>query len=224
MRWRRGIAPSRAAAGAALVLALGSAGAPAQTPHTHDHAFRGAEAWARYFDDPARDAWQKPHQVIQALALAPDAAVADIGAGTGYFAVRLAHVTPQGRVYAVDVEPDMVRYLAERAGRERLANLVAVQGTPDDPRLPAKVDRALLVNVYHHIGDRERYFRRLGAHLGPGAEVAIIDFTRASPMGPPARERIPPEQVIAEMQRAGYRLARTHDFLPNQFFLVFRAD
>ena len=207
-----------------VLVALGHSPAFAQTPHRHGHGFSGAEQWARHFDDPARDAWQRPHQVIQALALAPNAAVADIGAGTGYFAVRLAHMTPQGRVYAVDTEPDMVRYLAERAKREGLANLIAVAGTPRDPRLPEKVDRVLFVDVYHHIGDREPYFRALRERLKPGGEVAIIDFTRASPIGPPVSARVTPEQVRDEMQRAGYALVRSPDFLPNQFFLVFRAQ
>ena len=93
----------------ALGFAL-SPGGPvaAQTPHTHQHSFGDADKWAKVFDDPERDAWQKPHEVIQALALKPDAVVADIGAGTGYFSVRLAHMVPQGRVYGVDTEPDMV--------------------------------------------------------------------------------------------------------------------
>jgi len=211
-------------AACALLLHFGSTPGFAQTPHTHDHAFSGAEQWARYFDDPARDAWQKPHEVIRALALAPDAVVADIGAGTGYFSVRLAHMVPQGRVYAVDTEPDMVKYLGERAKREKLANLLAVAGKPNDPGLPEKVDRVLMVDVYHHIGDRERYFQRLRDYLKPGGEVAIIDFTKSSPMGPPANDRVTPEQVTAELQRAGFRVAKMHDFLPNQFFLVFRAQ
>ena len=82
-----------------------TASAYAQQPHTHEHTFGDAAKWSKVFDDPKRDAWQKPHEVIQALALRPDAVVADIGAGTGYFAVRLAHMVPQGRVYAVDTEP-----------------------------------------------------------------------------------------------------------------------
>ena len=88
------------------------AGAAAQAPATHQHSFSGAEHWAPVFDDPNRDAWQKPHEVIQALALKPNAVLADIGSGTGYFAVRFARMLAQGRVYGVDVEPDMVKYLA----------------------------------------------------------------------------------------------------------------
>lgn len=201
---------------------LAAAAAGAQSPHTHQHHFRDAERWAQVFDDPARDAWQKPQEVIRALALAPDAAVADIGAGTGYFAARLARAVPRGRVLAVDIEADMVRYLAERAKREGLHNLVAVQGAPDDARLPGKVDLVLLVDTYHHIEAREGYFRRLRGSLAPGGRVAIIDFRLDSPIGPPRAVRIEAKQVVRELETAGYVLAEEHDFLPNQYFLVFR--
>jgi ubiquinone/menaquinone biosynthesis C-methylase UbiE len=206
-----------ACAALALLPLLGHA----QTPHTHDHGFAGAEHWSKVFDDPARDAWQKPHEVIQALKLPPTAVVADIGAGTGYFAVRLANMVPGGRVLAVDLEPDMVRYLDERARKSGLKNLVAVQGAADDPKLPERVDLALLVDVYHHIGARESYFAALKKRLKPDGRVAVIDFTKDSPIGPPPEARLAASQVIAEMTRAGYRLATEHRFLPNQYFLVF---
>jgi SAM-dependent methyltransferase len=207
----------------ALSAGVASVAAPAaaQSPHTHQHSFGNAAQWAHVFDDPKRDEWQKPHEVIQALALKPDAVIADIGSGTGYFAVRLANMVPQGRVYGVDVEPDMVRYLAERAKREQRANLISVAGTPADPRLPEKADLILMVDVYHHVDDRVRYFRNLRASLKPEGRVAIIDFRLDSPVGPPRAARIPPGQVTAELQSAGYRLASAHDFLPNQYFLVF---
>jgi predicted methyltransferase len=205
-----------------LFLSLLAAGiAAAQAPHTHRHSFGDAEKWAHVFDDPERDAWQKPHEVIRALALKPDAAVADLGAGTGYFAARLANMLPKGTVYAVDIEPGMVKYLGERAQREKLANLKPVSGTPGDPRLPAKVDLVLLVDVYHHIEARERYFRALAASLKPGGRVAVIDFRLDSPSGPPKSARIAPERVKAELASAGYALAEEHGFLPRQYFLVF---
>jgi SAM-dependent methyltransferase len=197
--------------------------ASAQSPHTHQHSFGDAEKWSHVFDDPERDAWQKPHAVIEALALKPDTAVADVGAGTGYFAARLANMLPKGIVYAVDLEPDMVRYLGERAKREGLANLKPVQAAAGDARLPEKVDLVLLVDVYHHIEARERYFRRLSASLRPGARVAVIDFRLDSPEGPPKAARIAPEQVKAELARAGYALAEEHGFLQRQYFLIFRA-
>lgn len=203
------------------VLAFFCLSAAAQSPHSHQHDFKDSAKWSHVFDDPKRDAWQKPHQVIQALALKPDAAVADIGAGTGYFAVRLANMVKAGRVYAVDAEPAMVKHLAGRAKKEHRPNLVAVAAAPADPKLPAPVDLALLVNVYHHIDGRPAYFRRLQASLKPGGRVAILDFTMDSPDGPPKEARLPPEKVVAEMKEAGYVLAKEHRFLPQQFFLEF---
>ena len=188
----------------------------AQTPPSNQHSFGDADKWAKVFDDPERDAWQKPHEVIQALALKPDAIVADIGAGTGYFSVRFAHMLPQGRVYGVDTEPGMVKHLADRAKREGLKNVTAVAGKPGDPRLPEKADLIVLVDVYHHIEDRERYFRQLQNSLKPGGRVAIIDFRLDSPVGPPKSARMEPDRVKVEMKRAGYALAQEHAFLPNQ--------
>lgn len=204
-----------------LALSLWAGGLAAQSPGTHQHGFGDAKKWSKVFDDPERDAWQKPHEVIQALALKPDAVVADIGAGTGYFSVRFARMLPQGRVYGVDIEPDMVKYLADRAKREGLTNVTAVAGKPGDPRLPGKADLVLLVDVYHHVENRERYFRDLLKSLKPGGRVAVIDFRMDSPVGPPKRARVAPEAVKSELKRAGYALAQEHAFLPNQYFLVF---
>ena len=209
------------------MLALGALAlamlALAQSPATHEHSFRDADKWAHVFDDPQRDAWQKPHEVIEALALKSDAKVADIGAGTGYFSARLANMLKQGRVYAVDIEPDMVEHLAERAKREGLENMIAVRGAPDAARVPARVDLALLVDVYHHISERPRYFRDLRKSLAPGGRVAIIDFRLDSPDGPPPAARISPDEVKAEMKKAGYVLIGEHVFLPRQYFLIFRG-
>jgi len=199
-----------------LLLAL-SAGAQAQ------HRFRDAEHWAAQFDDPARDAWQKPDEVIRALAPASDAVIADIGSGTGYFSVRLARAVPRGRVIGVDIEPDMVRYLGQRARRDGLENLSAQLGAADDPRLPEKADLVLLVDTYHHIAAREDYFRRLLGSLKPGARLAVIDFRPDSPYGPPPSARVPLAQVKRELGRAGFETLAEHDFLPYQYFLVMRA-
>src|SRR5689334_3737130 len=110
--------------------------------HDHDghqplgHRFEHADDWTAQFDDPKRDAWQKPDEVVAALALQPGMTVADIGAGTGYFEARLSKaVGDSGKVIAVDLEADMVRYLGERATREKLANVEARQSTTDDPKL-----------------------------------------------------------------------------------------
>jgi cyclopropane fatty-acyl-phospholipid synthase-like methyltransferase len=208
-------------AAALAILALVAVSVPAQTADHSRHSFSDAEHWSQIFDDPARDEWQKPDEVIRALKLAPEALVADIGAGTGYFAVRLARAVPKGRVYAADIEPDMVRHLAQRARHEGLANLTAVAAKPADPGIPA-VDVVLLVDVYHHVAERERYFRNLKKSLKPGGRLAIIDFTLDSPRGPSRQARIVPDAVKKELARAGYKLLEEYRFLPDQYFLVFR--
>jgi len=202
---------------APLILFFAAAAALGQAPHTHEHQFGEADKWAAVFDDPKRDEWQKPSEVIKALGLKPDAIVADIGAGTGYFSMRLARQLPKARIYAVDLEPEMVRHLASRARRDELANVVAVQAAMDDARLPEKVDLALFVDTYHH-------FSRLKGALAPGGRVAIVDFTMDSEVGPPPRARVSPEQVKRELAKAGYEIAAEHDFLPNQYFLIFKPN
>ena len=103
------------------------------------------------------------------------------GAGTGYFSVKIAKRVPEGKVFAADVEPDMVRYLGQRAGREHVSNLVPVQARGDAANLPEPVDLVLVVDTYHHIGRRIAYFSKLKSSLRPGARLAIIDFKADSP-------------------------------------------
>lgn len=185
------------------------------------HSFDDAESWAARFDDPARDSWQKPDDVIKALALPPDAVVADLGAATGYFAVRFAKAVPKGHVYGVDIESAMVDYLKKRAEKEGLANLTAVLAAPDDAKLPAPVDLVLVVNTYHHIDARPAYFTRLAASMKPGARLAIIDYTPKSKMGPPAEFKLEPSAVKAELESGGW-VQVAESLLPEQYFLVFQ--
>jgi cyclopropane fatty-acyl-phospholipid synthase-like methyltransferase len=199
---------------------------PASPPAAHHHhemvhRFTDAESWAKVFDDPARDAWQHPDDVIAALALAPTMTVADVGAGTGYFTVRLARAVPGGQVIATDLEPDMVRYLGERAKREQLANVRAVQATADDPRLDAAtVDRILVVDVWHHIADRARYAAGLARALRPGGQIAIVDFTHDATHGPPPEHRLPPDAIVADLRGAGLDATLSPTTLPEQYIVI----
>ena len=210
----------------AVAVGLAASGAaqqppsPAKPDHMH-HRFDDPERYARSFDDPARDAWQMPERVIAALQLQPGAAVADLGAGTGYFSVRLAKAVPQGTVYAVDIEPAMLAHIAKRASAAGLTNIVTVTAAQRSLALPAPVDVLLVVDTYHHLPDRVAYFRDVQKVLKPGGRVAILDFRKDSPEGPPAQFRFDAEQIVAEMEQAGYRVAARHDFLPRQHFLLF---
>lgn len=189
------------------------------------HRFDDPAAWAAEFDSPERAAWQKPDAVLDSLALAPETIVADLGAGTGYFALRFASRVSSGKVYAVDIEPSMVAWLGERARERGLANLVAVQGEAHDPALPEAVDLAFMCNVFHHLADPQRYFAGVATKLRPGGRVVIVDFEPDNPddaPGPPKAMRMSADQVRAPMEAAGYRLVHAdHELLPWQYVLVF---
>jgi ubiquinone/menaquinone biosynthesis C-methylase UbiE len=200
------------------------AGKPSQTspPGAHmEHRFDDPERYAKSFDDPARDEWQMPARVIETLALAPGQVVADIGAGTGYFTVRLAKAAARPKVYAVDIEKSMVEYVRQRAAKEGLKEVVAVQGGADRANLPEPVDVVLMVDTYHHIPNRPAYFRELRKSVKPSGRLAIIDFRKGAPSGPPEHFRFTPDQITGEMNQAGFRLQAQHDFLPRQLFLVY---
>ena len=208
---------------ASLTVAIAAQQPPPPKPPDHmQHRFDDPERYAKSFDDPARDTWQMPGRVIETLALTPGAAVADIGAGTGYFTMRLATAVPQGTVYAVDIEPSMLAHIQKRAAGEHRKNVVTVQASGTDANLPKPVDVVLIVDTYHHLPDRPTYFAKLKKSLAPSGRVAIIDFRKDSPEGPPREFRFEADQIISEMKQAGFQLASTHDFLPRQHFIIFR--
>jgi SAM-dependent methyltransferase len=189
----------------------------------HHHRFADADAWTNVFDDPARDAWQRPDDVLHALQLARTMIVADVGAGTGYFAVRLARAVPAGEVIATDVEPDMVRYLNDRARREQLRNLRAIRATRTASGLAARnVDRILVVHVWHHLADRAGYARDLAAALRPDGKLCVVDFSLEARRGPPMNLRVAPEAIIADLAAAGLAASVSPVALPDQYIVEAR--
>jgi ubiquinone/menaquinone biosynthesis C-methylase UbiE len=189
----------------------------------HHQSFDDPERWSKAFDDPKRAEWQKPDEVVKALGLKPDMKVVDLGAGTGYFAVRLARAVPAGKVYAVDLGPKTVAYLAQRATKEGLSNLEAVQGSVTSANLPEAVDLVLLVNVFHHIDNRIGYMRTLAKSLRPGGRIAIIETTLEAPEGPPRSIRMSAGSVEKDMASAGFARAERLTFLPQQSFQIFQV-
>jgi ubiquinone/menaquinone biosynthesis C-methylase UbiE len=197
-----------------------AAAPPQEMHHRHDDPV----AYIASLEDPKRDAYQKPDEVMKALALRPGEVVADIGAGSGYFALRFARaVGDTGRVYAVDISPDMVRHVNRRVRDAGIRNVVSVLAEPDDPLLPdASVDRFVIVDTWHHIEDQAKYLGLMKKMLKPGGQVVHIDFQkRELPIGPPLAMKIAREDLVKQMEGAGFRLTAEHTFLPYQYFLVF---
>ncbi|MBI4586267.1 MAG: class I SAM-dependent methyltransferase [Planctomycetes bacterium] len=203
---------------------------PHQHPRGEDHGqhgplgrrFEKAEEWARKFDSPERDAWQKPGEVVSSMQLARGMTVADLGAGTGYFLPSLSRaVGDSGTVLALDIEPGMVRYMEERAQREGLKNVKPLLVPWDDPQIaPASAHRILIVNTWHHIPDRTAYAGKLARGLAPGGTVTIVDFTLESSKGPPRHERVPPAKVVEELRAGGLVAEVAAEDLPEQYVVV----
>jgi arsenite methyltransferase len=217
-----------AAAAVALVSGVAAAGQPpAQKPLTTEEMHRlhqDPKAYIASLEDPARDAYQKPHEVVMALGLKEGDRVADIGSGTGYFSLRFAqHVGATGRVYAVDISPDMVVYLNQKVRDAGLDNVRTILARPEDPLLQDRsVDRVFVCDTWHHIENRGQYAERLLKLLRPGGQLVIVDFKKDDPFaGPPPEMRLARDQVVAELQQHGFRLSREDTFLPHQYFLVF---
>jgi ubiquinone/menaquinone biosynthesis C-methylase UbiE len=194
---------------------------------TAHHGFHDVTHWAKVFESPERAKWQKPDEVVDALALKPGQTVVDIGAGTGYFTRRFAKaVGPSGQAVGLDIEPAMVDYMKTDAKNRGLKNYHATLVKPDDAGLaPHFADVVFFCDTLHHIDGRIAYLRKLALALKPDGRVIVIDFRKKPlPVGPPLRDKLARKQVIAEFHAAGYRLIREHGFLPYQYFLEFQPE
>jgi cyclopropane fatty-acyl-phospholipid synthase-like methyltransferase len=197
------------------------------TPHSDEqyvhHGFHDPSAVAQRLDAPERDAWQKPEAIIASLQLSHDATVAEIGAGTGYFVVRLARHLHEGTVIGLDTEPQMVPYLRQRATELGLTNIDArLVQQPDAIPLTVPVDLLLCVDTYHHIPNRVSSLSTYTKHLKRTGKLVIIDRPLSAPEGSPADHRLSAETVVTELSHAGFILIDSQDFLqPYQYYLVF---
>jgi len=207
-----------------LPLSVVAQDAAKRDQHQMHQLHNDPKAYIGALEDPRRDAYQKPHEVLTALNIKPGEVIADIGAGSGYFTFRLAHfVGDKGKVYAVDVSPDMVRHVNRRIRETKTTNIVTILADNDDPLLPDRsVNRFFICDVWHHVDNQTKYLSLMKKMLKPGGEVAMIDFHKKElPFGPPLQMKIAREDVIKQMETNGFKMTKEHTFLPYQYFLVF---
>jgi ubiquinone/menaquinone biosynthesis C-methylase UbiE len=176
-------------------------------------------------EGPDREDWQQPDRVMDALQIGDGSVVADLGAGAGWFTIRLARrVGPNGRVYAEDVQPQMIEAITRRVQREGLRNVVPTLGTPVDPQLPPNgVDVILIVDSYSEFEQRIALLRNIARSLRPDGRIGIINFKKdgGGGPGPDQDERVDAADVIRDAAAAGLRLRNRETFLRFQYFLVF---
>jgi predicted methyltransferase len=211
------MSPLSRAAAVALVLALTSAAPFAQ----HTRLFRPEDL--SELEAPDRDEWQEPGKIMDILGIGDASVVADLGAGSGWFTIRLANrVGPNGLVYAEDVQRPMIQAIKVRVDRLGLKNVVTVLGTQTEARLPQPVDAVLIVDAYHEMEQPVALLRNVTKSLKPMARIGIVDFRKdGGGPGPAMEERVDPETVIRDVQAAGLVLRSRETFLKYQYMLVF---
>jgi ubiquinone/menaquinone biosynthesis C-methylase UbiE len=187
----------------------------------HSRPFQNADEFAAKFDDPSRDEWQKPDEIFNLIDLKDTDKLADIGAGTGYFTIRGAKRVPNGLVYAVDAEPEMLSYIHKRAKGLGLNNIKTCQSHHHQVMLPEPVQAILIVNTYHHIDDRSAYFTSLKRWLAPNGQLVIVEGKPGTPMEPPPQLRVAQQQIVTELEQVGYSLCKESTALPYQSLQIF---
>lgn len=171
-----------------------------------------------------RAAWQRPEQLVAALGVKTGQSIADIGAGSGYFTLRFAEAVGRGgRVFAVDIDRELLAYLDRRARLRQLAQVTTVRGGADAPGLaPASIDLAFICDTLHHIDQPAAYLERVRDSLRAGGRLAIVEFRKVhEPFGPPFEHRMDRARIVSLAAEAGMRLVAEHTFLPRQTLLIF---
>jgi len=219
----------RASLGALVALALAAAAAAQQRPGVHPLSgrriapvmgYQGAE-WLERLE---RVDEEEPELALNVLQIPPGAAVADIGAGSGYITERLAkRVGPNGRVFANDLQPQMLDILSRRLAARNITNVTLVQGTVDDPKIaPASVDLALMVDVYHELSQPQAILRRLREALKPGGRLVLLEYRKEDPTIPIRFEhKMSVAEAKLEVEAEGFTLAKVDEALPRQHILIF---
>ena len=185
--------------------------------------FEDTQKYIDFLERGDRAIWQKPDAVIQELHLSGTEKIADVGAGSGYFTFRFARALPKGKVYAIDIEPEMLRHIHHKALTEGVNNIEVIKSTPEDPKVPADVDLVFVCDVIHHVKNKKMWLQQLSRQMKRGAHVVVIEFKEGDlPEGPPASVKIPKKKLIALITENNFKLeTEKSDFLPYQGFLIF---
>ncbi|MEM6931605.1 MAG: methyltransferase domain-containing protein [Myxococcota bacterium] len=185
------------------------------------HHFSDPDALAASWNDPTRDTWQKPDEIVAALGLSAGDTVVDLGAGTGYLVPPLSRaVGPTGQVVAADIEPAMLRFLDDATKTEGWTNVRTHASRVDSLALPAaSVDHVVALNVWHHVEEREAYARDLLGTVRPGGAFVVVDFLKEATEGegPPLSMRLSAEQVVAELTAGGFEATIVSETLPRHY-------
>ncbi|MBT8130076.1 MAG: class I SAM-dependent methyltransferase [Gammaproteobacteria bacterium] len=181
---------------------------------------------AAWLERQSRVRDELPDLAVQAMELSPVSVVADIGAGTGYFTFRMASYVPEGRVYAVDIQPEMLAIIRERMLQRSVDNIVPVKGRVNDPMLPSNsIDAALFVDAYHEFSHPYEMMQGIVRALRPGGRVYLIEYRGEDPAIPIKRlHKMTQQQAITEMKAVGLKWLETRGFLPTQHFMIFEKQ
>jgi ubiquinone/menaquinone biosynthesis C-methylase UbiE len=216
-----------ALAGSVLVAAQ-QAASPGVHPISGRHyaqtmSYLGAD----WLDRSERVQEEEPDIALDAIKLAPGSTVADVGAGSGYMTVKMAQrVGPTGKVYANDIQPQMLSMLRQRLDREKISNVELVLGTYDDPRLPANtIDLILMVDVYHEFSEPQKMLRRMRESLKPGGRIVLLEYRKEDPSIPIRPDhKMSVAEAKMEVEAEGFTLATVDERLPRQHILIFTKN
>jgi ubiquinone/menaquinone biosynthesis C-methylase UbiE len=179
---------------------------------------------ARWLDREERDVEEEPDRALDAIRIVKGSTVADVGAGSGYMTLKMAErVGPEGKVFATDIQPQMLAMLRERLTRQKITNVTLVQGAVDDPRLPPNsLDLILMVDVYHEFSEPQKMLRGMREALKPGGRMVLLEYKKEDPSIPIRLEhKMTVAEAKLEVEAEGFRLARVGTELPRQHILIF---
>jgi len=200
--------------------------------HSHGHpqhlTVKDIPHRLKRYEHAARESEQQVTKILnEILGIQKDSIIVDIGAGTGYWTIRMSPLAKDGTIYACDIEPVMVDFLKERVKKLGLTNVIPILSSPERLVLPSPVNLAICINTYHHLDGRVEYFSKLRDQMQPDGRLCIVDYTKDAPEGPPAEIRVPAEQVIQELEKAGWMQIQRKEtdimakIAPGFFTLVF---